>query len=99
MSKKITIEAKVGYRVTRSYKIDEIGYLMGYDKPAALRDGDDVIMIAGLRSYEDYREELVRSGNEAAVLCEVFKTVKGNTFAYWRDEEADHDYLTMLKGE
>lgn len=97
MNKKISIHAKVGYRVRKSHKLDEFGYLMGYDEPVALMDGDEVIMLAGLRSYEDYYYELVRSENEAAVLCEVFETVKGNVFAYWRDEEVDLDYLTKLE--
>lgn len=93
---KTTINAKVGYHVKRSAKIDELGALMGYDAPCLLLDGDEPVMIAGIRSYVDYRDELVMSGNEAAVLCEVFKTRKGNIFAYWRDNEADQDYLTNL---
>ena len=94
---KTTIKAKIGYHVKRSNRIDEVGKLMGYDTPALLLDGDDPVMIAGIRSYVDYQDELVRSGNEAAVLCEVFKTIKGNIFAYWRDNEVDKDYLTKIE--
>lgn len=97
MNKKITIRAEVGYRVRKSNKLKEFGYLMGYDEPVALMDGDKVIMLAGLRSYEDYYYEVVRSENEEAVLCEVFETVNGNVFVYWRDEEAELDYLTKLE--
>ena len=36
------------------------------------------------------------AGNEAARKCEVFTTVKGNQFVYWRDEEADWDLITKI---
>ena len=31
--------------------------------------------------------------------CEVFTTVKGNQFIYWRDEEIDADYITKVPKE
>ena len=94
---KTTIKAKNGYHVKRSNRIDEVGKLMGYDTPGLLVDGDDPVMIAGIRPYVDYFDEFVNGGNEAAVLCEVFKTVTGNIFAYWRDNEVDEDYLTKIE--
>lgn len=95
---KITIKAKVGYKVRRLNKIDEVGLLLGYDKPCMLIDGNDPVMIAGLRDEKDYRDEVVFCGNEAARKCEIFKTEKGNIFVYWRDEEADKDFITKLNG-
>ena len=96
---KTTIKAKVGYKVRR-IKNNSIpmGFIdeFGYDIPCLLFDGDDVIMIAGLRTYTAYRAEVHNGGNEVARLCEIFETLKGNVFAYWRDEETDEDFLTKL---
>lgn len=88
-----TIKAKVGYRV-RLYKGVEVE---GYDNPCLLRDGDNLVMLAQLRSYNEFEEEVLDGGNEAARLYEKFTTVKGNQYLYWRDDEADEDYLTKIE--
>ena len=82
-----TIKAKIGYEVRRLKS-----------KPDTVRvyDGDNFIFEGEMRTYEDYVDELVNAGNEAARKCEVFTTVKGNQFVYWRDEEADWDLITKI---
>lgn len=83
-----TIKAKVGYEVHRLKS-----------KPDAVRvyDGDNFLFQGTLRTYEDYIDECVEGGDETAVRCEVFTTVKGNQFVYWRCEEYDEDYLTKIE--
>lgn len=88
-----TIKAKVGYRV-RLYKGVEVE---GYDSLCLLRDGEERIMLAYLRPYKDFEEEFLEGGNEAARLYEKFTTEKGTQFIYWRDDEADEDYLTKIE--
>ena len=82
-----TIKAKVGYEVRRLKS-----------KPDAIRvyDGDEFLFQGTLRTYEDYVDECVNGNDETAVRCEVFTTVKGNQFVYWRDEEADWDLITKI---
>ena len=83
-----TIKAKVGYEV-RHLK----------SKPDTIRvyDGDNFLFEGEMRTYEDYVDELVNGNDETAVRCEVFTTVKGNQFVYWRCEEYDEDYLTKIE--
>lgn len=83
-----TIKAKVGYEV-RHLK----------SKPDAIRvyDGDEFLFQGTLRTYEDYVDECVNRNDETAVQYEIFTTVKGNQFVYWRCEEYDEDYLTKIK--
>ena len=82
-----TIKAKVGY-VVKHLKSD----------PDTIRlyDGDECLFQGTLRTYEDYIDECVNGNDETAVKCEVFTTVKGNQFVYWRCEEFDEDYLTKV---
>ena len=83
-----TITAKIGYRVKRVVNV-----ITG--EPALMvYDGNQPIMVAHAATVEEYTDN--RENNEAFCLCEIFKTVKGNTFAYWRDEEVDGDYLTKI---
>lgn len=84
---KNTIKAKNGY-IVKQLKSD----------PTQVRvyDGDELLFEGERRSYEDYVEEVVNEGNEMARKCEVFTTVKGNQFVYWRDEEADWDLITKI---
>ena len=83
-----TIMAKIGYRVKRVVNVitGELA-LMVYD-------GNQPIMVAHAATVEEYTDN--RENNEAFCLCEIFKTVKGNVFAYWRDEELDEDYITKI---
>lgn len=86
---KVTITAKIGYtvRVIRRFNSDVIVGL-------ALYDGDHLVMDAKYATVDEYIDN--RATNESFRLCEIFKTVKGNTFAYWRDDELDEDYITKI---
>lgn len=81
---KDTIKAKYGYRVIK-VKGKEDYYI---------NDGWVNLFRAQKRSYEDYMDE--KRQNEMFRRCEVFTTVKGNQFIYWRDEEIDTDYITKV---
>ena len=48
-----------------------------------------------MRTLSDYLEESV--DNECFEACEIFKTIKGNYFIYWRDNEIDFDYITKIE--
>ena len=97
---KTTIKAKVGYRVRRVVIQDPNSELLTlFKSPCVLRDGEDLVMVADDRSIGDYESEVVRGENEMAHFCECFTTVKGNKFIYWRDEESDEDFLTMIVEE
>ena len=84
---KNTISAKQGY-IVKVRKSDPT--------QVAIIDGDDFLFTAERRTYEDYREEVINEGNEMAHVCEVFTTIHGGQFVYWRDEEADWDLITKL---
>lgn len=83
-----TIKAKEGYTVAkgRNKVTGEVCY--------CIYDGSNPLFVAQKRSYEDYQDE--KQQNECFNLCEVFTTVKGNQFIYWRDEEIDADYITKV---
>lgn len=87
---KPTISARIGYRVKRVKNLETGETKLG------LYDGDRLIMVADRMSVEEFDD--AQENNEAFNLCEVFRTVKGNTFVYWRDEETDSDYLTKIGG-
>lgn len=87
---KVTINAKTGYIVR---KIRSHDLLSQY---AVLIDGKQVIMLAKIRSMDEYNHEVTEGGNECARFCECFKTIHENTFIYWRDEETDEDFLTKV---
>ena len=84
---KDTIKAKNGYIVKQR---------KSYPTQVRIYDGEDFLFEGERRSYEDYVEELIEAGNEAARKCEVFTTTKGNQFVYWRDEETDWDLITKI---
>lgn len=83
-----TIKAKVGY---------EVRHLKSKPDTVRIYDGDEFLFQGTLRTYEDYVDECVEGGDETAVRYEVFTTVKGNQFVYWRCEEYDEDYLTKIE--
>ena len=83
-----TIKAKVGY---------VIWYRRKEPNKVIICDGDDVLFRGERRSWEDYKEEVLDDGNEMAHKVEVFTTVKGNQFIYWRDEESDEDFITKVE--
>lgn len=87
---KPTISARIGYRV-RGVKNLETG-----ETKFGVYDGDRLIMVADRMSVEEF--DNAQENNEAFNLCEVFTTVAGNVFVYWRDEETDDDYLTKIGG-
>jgi len=86
-----TIKAKDGYHVVkvRNIATGEEGY--------RIDDGYNPLFVAQKRSYEDYKDE--ERQNEMFRRCEVFTTIKGNQFIYWRDEEIDADYITKVPKE
>ena len=86
-----TIKAKEGYRVVKVRNIvtQEEGY--------RIDDGCEPLFVAQKRSYEDYLYE--KDDNEMFNLCEIFTTLKGNQYIYWRDEEIDADYITKVPKE
>lgn len=88
---KDTVRAKDGYHVAkvRNIATGEEGY--------RIDDGCNPLFVAQKRSYEDYKDE--ERQNEMFRRCEVFTTVKGNQFIYWRDEEIDADYITKVPEE
>ena len=82
-----TIKAKIGY---------EVRHLKNKPDKVRVYDGEVFLFEGERRSYEDYVEEVVNEGNEMARKCEVFTTVKGNQFVYWRDEEDDWNLITKI---
>lgn len=85
---KNTIKAKVGYRVVKGrHKVTG-------EELKAVYDGEEILFAGYPVSYEDYQKESI--DNECFNLCEVFTTIKGNQFIYWRDEEIDKDYITRV---
>ena len=85
---KPTIEAKIGYRVRN------VRNVITGQKGICVYDGEEPIFVAKKKSVEEFKDEARQ--NEAFELCEVFITTKGNTFAYWRDNEIDADYITKI---
>ena len=83
-----TIKAKVGY---------EVRHLKSNPDTIRVYDGDECLFQGTLRTYEDYVDECKNGGDETAVQYEVFTTVEGNQFVYWRCEEYNEDYLTKIK--
>lgn len=86
-----TIKAKNGYRVVKVKNI--ITGKEGW----RIDDGSEPLFVAQKRTYEDYQDE--KQQNECFKQCEVFTTVKGNQFIYWRDEEINADYITKVPKE
>ena len=85
---KVTITAKTGYKVKR------VANVITGEPALMVYDGNQPIMVAHAATVDEYTDH--RENNDAFNLCEIFKTVKGNTFAYWRDEELDEDYITKI---
>ncbi len=88
---KDTVRAKDGYRVKPVINAGTPAWMY------RVYDGARPLFVAEKRSCADYREE--KGGNECFRRCEVFTTVKGNQFIYWRDEETDADYITKVPEE
>ena len=83
-----TIKAKNGYRVKK------VKNIITGEVARAILDGDDILFVAVERTYDDYKEE--ERDNEMFNRCEIFTTVQGNQYIYWRDEELDADYVTKI---
>lgn len=94
-----TIKAKESYRIFKIKNItaDQLPLTVTDLHDLILLDGSTFVMGAQFRSFEDFIYECVNGNNEAAGLCEMFITKKGNKFIYWRDYEADEDYLTKYE--
>ena len=83
-----TIKSRDGYHVRKVVNI------VTGEECVRIDDGCRHLFVARKRSFADYKDE--ERGNEAFRRCEVFTTVKGNQFVYWRDEEIDEDYITRI---
>lgn len=88
---KPTISARIGYKVRRVKNLETGETKFG------VYDGDHLIMVADRMDVETFDD--AQENNEAFCLCEIFKTVNGNVFAYWRDEETGIDYITKIGAE
>ena len=90
-----TIKAKEYYAIHSINTLAPVHqYLINDFQDVFLRDGNNFVMGAQSAVYDEFKREYLEGHNEAAVLCEMFITRKGNKFIYWRDEELDIDYLT-----
>lgn len=94
-----TIKAKNGgYAILSTNRLSpNLHYLLNDFQDIFLKDGTLFIMGAQSSHYDEFKREYLEGNNEAAVLCEMFVTRKGNKFIYWRDEELDIDYLTKYE--
>ena len=90
-----TIKAKHGYSVKYFERKNAIA--THWTRFGKVYDGDELIMTAAVRSYEDYLDE--KEQNECFVQYEVFTTEKGNQFIYWGDTEFGFDYITKVTKE
>jgi hypothetical protein len=63
------------------------------DSERVLLDGGVFVMRCKRREYSDFIDDMRQ--NECFNLCEIFSTA-GAKWAYWRDEEADEDYITKI---
>lgn len=84
-----TIKSRDGYHVRKVVNIvtGEEGFRVD--------DGCNPLFVALKRSRLEYQDE--KRQNEMFRFCEVFTTVKGNQFIYWRDDEIDEDYITKVE--
>lgn len=62
-----------------------------------IKDGEEPLFVAQRRTMEDFLDEVENGGNECAHIVEVFETIKGNRFIYWRDEESGEDFITRIE--
>lgn len=94
-----TIKAqKGGYAIFSANRLSpDQYYLLNDFQDIILVDGDLFIMGAQSRPFDEFKRDYLEANNEAAILCEMFITRKGNKYIYWRDEEADIDYLTKYE--
>lgn len=83
---KDTIKADEGYRVVR-VSDGTLG-----QRTVELMDGGEPLFLAKDTSFAEYAE--AREKNEAFNLCEVFTTVDGVQYIYWRNEEEGEDCIT-----
>lgn len=86
-----TIKARVAYRVVK------VRNIITGEEAYRIDDGITPLFVAHKRTYEDYLDEKINS--EMFRFCEVFTTVKGNQYIYWRDDEIDADYITKIPKE
>lgn len=64
---------------------------------ANVYDGEKHLFTAEMRTYEDYKDEVLQGNNECAGIMEIFTTKKGNQFIYWVDYETNEDFLTKIE--
>lgn len=88
-----TIKAQIGYAV-------KYGTIKG-EKAALIKDGERKLFVALVKSEDEMKAE--KKGNEEFHIEEVFTTIKGNQFIYWRDvvgegdwDDDIHDFITKV---
>lgn len=85
---KDTIKANTGYHVRKCH------HKVTGEQYGKVYDGDMPVMLAKYADKDFYKGE--KEGNECFQFCEVFTTIKGSQFIYWRDNEIDEDYITKI---
>ena len=90
---KDTIKAENGYKV--KYLLhkgtkEKTGF-------ANIYDGEKKLYNAEVRTYDDYKDEVLEGNNECASIMEIFTTEKGNQFIYWVDIETGEDFITKIQ--
>ena len=85
---KDTIKAKFGYHVRK------VRNIITGDEAYRIDDGNNPIFVAKRTDMDTYQYN--KCENEMFQLCEVFTTLKGNQFIYWRDNETDEDFVTKV---
>ena len=90
---KDTIKAKDGYWIGKN---DMLRYNHG-ENARVLLDGMEVVMLCEIKSLQEYQDN--KDGNECFREREVFTTRNGKQYIYWRDEELDENYITLIASE
>ena len=99
---KNTIKAKNGYRINK-FKDEFFGeeirtgitsFVKVDEFTRMVRDGNECVMVCTLTPYCEFKDNELN--NECFELCEVFTSVSGNQFVYWRDNEFDIDYISKV---
>lgn len=75
------------------YSISYIDDDIAKPRRVSVLNGDDLIMICELISYDEMREH--QCGNECFELCEIF-SANGAKWLYWRDNESNEDFITLI---
>lgn len=86
---KDTIKAQLG-----GYKVVPVVNAITGEKGVRIDDGHQPLFAAKLTDMDEYLSN--QTGNDCFNFCEVFSTVDGKQYIYWRDEEANEDFITPV---